>query len=131
LVEQGVDLILCPSLTWNRRGMHRVRYGAHARAMENQLYVVGSPLISSSGLPADAPLHGTGRAFVTAPIDRTLGVNDGLLAVCAAESEDVLVVDLDPALLAASRVKPEVPGLRLRRSDLYEALRVRGKAATP
>jgi hypothetical protein len=31
----------------------------------------------------------------------------------------VLVVDLDAALLARSRATPEVPGLALRRLDLY------------
>lgn len=129
LVEHGVDLILCPSLTWNRRGMHRVRLGAQARAMENQLYVVGSPLISSSGLPADAPLHGTGRAFAAAPVDRVLGFNDGLLAVSDSGTEDVLVVDLDRELLEKSRAEPEVPGLKLRRLDLYGRLPVRGPGA--
>ena len=130
LVGQGVDLILCPSLTWNRRGMHRVRLGAHARAMENQLYVLGSPLISSSGLPADAPMHGTGRAFVTAPVDRVHGVNDGLLAVSESATEDVLVVDLDRELLERTRAEPEVPGLKLRRLDLYDRLSVRGPGVT-
>ncbi len=46
LVGKGVDLILCPSLTWNRRGVHRVRTGCQARAIENQLYVVMSPLVA-------------------------------------------------------------------------------------
>lgn len=131
LVDEGVGLILCPSLTWNRRGAHRVRFGAHARAMENQLYVAGSPLIGTSGLPIDAPLHGTGRAFATGPIDRTVGVNDGLLGCADEPREQVLIVDLDPELLRESRAHPEVPGLSLRRLDLYDRLRTRGTTAAP
>ena len=119
LAARGADLVLAPSLTWNRRGVNRMTIAAQARAMENQLYVMLSPLVGSSGLPEDAPLHATGRALVTGPIDRTVGVNDGVLAAAEGAGESVLVVDLDPALLARSRAAPEVPGLGLRRLDLY------------
>ncbi|WP_190813054.1 nitrilase-related carbon-nitrogen hydrolase [Saccharopolyspora pogona] len=123
LTEQGVDLILTPSLTWNRRGANRVRYGAHARAMENQLYVVTTPLVGTSGLPKDAPLHGTGAALVAGPIDRATGANDGALARGSGSIEEIVTVTLDRAALSTSRAKPEVPGLSLRRPELYERLR--------
>jgi predicted amidohydrolase len=122
LVRRGVDLILCPSLTWNRRGVHRVRTGCEARAIENQLYVVMSPLVGHSGLPVDAPMHAVGRAVVTTPVDKTVGINDGTLALADDDSEQVLVVDLDHDLILASRANPEAPGLTLQRPDLYEAL---------
>jgi predicted amidohydrolase len=123
LVSKGVDLILCPSLTWNRRGAYRVRIGCHARAIENQLYVAMSPLNGSNGLPVDAPLHTTGSAIVTGPVDKVVGSNDGVMAVASTDQEEVLVVELDRDLLLASREKPEPPGLKLRRQDLYEKLR--------
>lgn len=122
LVEQGVDLVFCPSLTWNRRGVHRVRTGCQARAIENQLYVVMSPLVGSSGLPIDAPMHATGRAVITTPVDRTVGLNDGILAEAAGPDEQVVVADLDLDLIEASRAKPEAPGLALRRLDVFEKL---------
>jgi predicted amidohydrolase len=122
LVSRGVDLILCPSLTWNRRGMHRVRTGCQARAMENQLYVVMSPLVGHSGLPADAPMHAVGRALVTTPVDKVLGLNDGVLAEGAGTGEELVTATLDRDLLVASRAEPEAPGLALRRPDLYETL---------
>jgi predicted amidohydrolase len=122
LVHRGVDLILCPSLTWNRRGVHRVRTGCQARAIENQLYVVMSPLVGDSGLPSDAPLYAVGRALVTGPVDRTVGVNDGVLAVAETAHEQVIVQTLDHDLLTASRAEPEAPGLALRRLDLYAKL---------
>lgn len=123
LMQKGVDMILCPSLTWNRRGVHRVRTGCQARAIENQLYVVMSPLIGHSGLPTDAPMHAVGRALVTGPVDRTVGVNDGFMARTETEGEDIVVVELDHDLLLASRANPEAPGIALQRPDLYAKLR--------
>jgi len=122
LVYRGVDLIFCPSLTWNRRGVNRVRTGCQARAIENQLYVVMSPLVGNSGLPLDAPMYAVGRALVTGPVDRTVGVNDGFLAAAQDDDEQVLFTTLDHDLLVASRSNPEAPGLALRRLDLYAAL---------
>jgi predicted amidohydrolase len=122
LVHKGVDLILCPSLTWNRRGVHRVRTGCHARAIENQLYVVMSPLFGTSGLPTDSPMYAVGKALVSGPVDRTVGINDGILATTESTEEQVLIVDLDHDLLLASRANPEAPGLALRRLDLYAKL---------
>ncbi len=122
LVERGVELILCPSLTWNRRGVHRVRIGCQARAMENQAYVVMSPLCGHSGLPADSPLYAVGRAFAAGPVDKTVGRNDGILAEATSDKEEIVYADLDRDLLLASRAKPEIPGLKLRRPDLYPKL---------
>lgn len=122
LVARGVDLILCPSLTWNRRGVHRVRTGCEARAIENQLYVVMSPLFGTDHLPADAPMHAVGQALVTAPVDRTIGLNDGIVGQTPSTSEQMLIVDLDHDLLGASRARPEAPGLQLQRPDLYRKL---------
>lgn len=122
LVRKGVDLILCPSLTWNRRGVHRVRTGCQSRAIENQLYVAMSPLIGHSGLPVDAPMYATGNALVTGPVDRTVGINDGFLARAESAEEELIVVTLDHDLLQASRANPEAPGLALQRLDLYAKL---------
>jgi predicted amidohydrolase len=122
LVHKGVDLILCPSLTWNRRGVHRVRTGCQARAIENQLYVVMSPLFGSNGIPTDSPMYAVGKALVSGPVDKTVGINDGILAKSESDDEDILFAELDHDLLLASRATPEAPGLALRRLDLYAKL---------
>jgi predicted amidohydrolase len=120
LAVQGVDLVLCPSLTWNTRGANRVRYGAHARAMENQSFVVVSPLVGSSGVPTRAAIHGTGTAMVAGPLDRTLGLNDGVVCAHAdTRTEGWVSARLDLDLLAESRANPEPPGLSNMRPDLY------------
>jgi hypothetical protein len=67
-------------------------------------------------------MHAVGRAVITTPVDKTVGINDGTLALAADDSEQVLVADLDHDLLVASRANPEAPGLSLRRTDLYDAL---------
>lgn len=126
LLQKGVDLIICPSLTWNRRGVHRVRTGCSARAIENQLFVVMSPLVGSNGLPADAPLYAVGSALATAPVDRTFGLNDGILAVSEGKSEEIVYAELDRELLLASRETPEAPGIKLQRPDFYAELLARG-----
>jgi hypothetical protein len=56
-------------------------------------------------------------------VDKTIGVNDGILAATLDGEEQVLVTTLDHDLLTASRAKPEAPGLALRRLDLFEKLR--------
>jgi predicted amidohydrolase len=41
----GADLILAPSCTDTEAGYHRVRIGAQARALENQIAVLQSPTV--------------------------------------------------------------------------------------
>jgi predicted amidohydrolase len=123
LAARGVELVLVPSLTWNTRGSERVRIGAHARAMENQLYVAVSTLVATSGYPADGAIHGTGNARVAVPLDRTFGRNDGVWAQAPDTREGALLhTELDTALIAVSREHPEPPGLRYLRPELYATL---------
>jgi predicted amidohydrolase len=123
LVHKGVDLIFCPSLTWNRRGIHRVYTGCQARAIENQLYVVLATLVGSSGLPADAPLYAVGTPTITGPVDKTIGINDGVIARGQGiDGDELVIATLSHDLLLASRAKPEAPGLQLQRPDFYAKL---------
>src|SRR5262249_30134448 len=124
------DLVLCPSLTWNRRGSNRVRIGAQPRAMENQCHVVVSPLVGSSGLPSDCAIHGTGTAMVAAPLDRPLGLDDGVVcrhADTRAEGHVTATLGLD--LIAGSRANPEPPGLSNMRPGLYARFSPRPESA--
>lgn len=119
LALRGVELLLCPSLTYSQRGFHRVRYCCHARAVESQLFVVLAPLVGTLGLPDDAPLVGVGRALVAAPIDDVFRLDDGVLAQGTDDTECV-VADLDLDRLRESRARSEVPTLRQRRPELYQ-----------
>lgn len=124
LAFEGTSLILAPSLTWNSRGANRVRYSAHARALENQLYVAVSPLVGSNGIPHGSALHCTGYAMVTTPLDKTFGINDGILVSHEDNrQEGFITADLDSALVDASRLTPEPPGLKYVRPEFYDSLR--------
>ncbi|MEN2739603.1 nitrilase-related carbon-nitrogen hydrolase [Microbacterium sp. X-17] len=123
LASQGVDLILVPSLTWNRRGAQRVRYGAHARSMENQIYVAVSTLVGTSGLPQDGAMYGTGNSFIAMPLEKRFGDNEGIAVAHPDDGvEGYVVGELDMERLAESRANPEPPGYRYRREDLYRRL---------
>jgi predicted amidohydrolase len=123
LVMHGVELVLCPSLTWNTRGANRIRYSSLARALENQMFVATAPMIGSSGIPRDGALHCKGQAFVACPIDRVFGRNDGVLAVTERPGvEATTVARLDFDQLAESRANPEPPGLSNIRPELYASL---------
>jgi predicted amidohydrolase len=126
LAHRGVETIFAPSLTWNTRGSERVRIGAHARAMENQVFVVVSPLVGTVGYPQDGAIHGTGNARVAVPLDRTFGRNDGVLGQTPdTRAAAQLEIILDRDLMTLSRANPEPPGFAFVRTDLYERIGTR------
>jgi predicted amidohydrolase len=122
LVAEGIEVLLVPSLT-TTRGAWRVRHSAHARAVENQIYVCVSPIVGDLGIPVDYPVVATGGAFVACPIDNRFGIADGTYARAASDQESLLHVTLDLARLRLSRAKAEIRQLADRRPDLYARLR--------
>jgi predicted amidohydrolase len=120
LVRQGIEVLFVPSLT-DARGTWRVWYSAHARALENQLYVCVATLVGPLDIPNDYKTTINGRAFVACPIDNRVKVNDGTYAV-GKEGEDLLSTTLDLEALRLSREKGEVRQLRDRRADFYATL---------
>ena len=82
LAELGADLILAPSCTDTEAGYHRVRIGAQARALENQIAVLQSPTV---GLAAWSPAldENIGRAGLFVPPDHGMP-GDGVVALSAA-----------------------------------------------
>ncbi|WP_256825406.1 carbon-nitrogen hydrolase family protein [Pseudomonas juntendi] len=82
LAELGADLILAPSCTDTETGYHRVRIGAQARALENQIAVLQSPTV---GLAAWSPAldENIGRAGLFVPPDHGMP-GDGVVALSAA-----------------------------------------------
>ncbi|MBC8751689.1 MULTISPECIES: nitrilase-related carbon-nitrogen hydrolase [Paraburkholderia] len=120
LVREGVEVLLVPSLTEDR-GTWRVWHSAHARALENQMFVCVSTLVGPMDIPNDYTSLLTGRAFVACPIDNRFKIGDGTYAV-GAEGEDLLNATLDLEVLRLSRSRAEVRQLTDRRPDLYERL---------
>lgn len=68
LGEAGAEIILAPSCTDTKAGAYRVRTGALARALENQIITVVSPTIGAAPwLPSADTNHG--RAGIYGPSD--------------------------------------------------------------
>jgi predicted amidohydrolase len=121
LVAEGIDILLVPSLT-TERGYWRVRHAAHARAVENQIYVCVSPIFGDLGIPTDYPVTATGSAMVACPIDNRFGIPDGTYDRARTDEEGLLNVALDLARLRLAREKSEIRQRADRRPDFYQRL---------
>ena len=122
-VAAGAEVIFVPALT-EERGSWREWFSAHARALENQVYVCVSPLVGDLGIPSDYPVSCMGKAFVACPIDNRMGVRDGTYAEGELNVPGLLSVTLDLSRLRLSREKGEVRHLRDRRPELYSILKL-------
>jgi predicted amidohydrolase len=69
MAEAGAEIILAPSCTDALHGYWRVRVGAQARALENQIHVVQSPLVGDAGWLTACDVN-VGAAGVFGPPDR-------------------------------------------------------------
>ncbi len=116
----GIEVLFVPSLT-EARGSWRIWHSAHARAIENQLYVCVSPLVGPLDIPCDYKASLEGRAFISCPIDNRLQVLDGTYA-CNEAGQSMVIATLDLLKLRASRSKSEIRQLADRRLDLYRCM---------
>lgn len=114
---RGADVIFCPSCTDDQHGFYRVRYTAHARAVENQVYVVTTGTVGS--LPTvDFMRANYGQAAIISPNDIPFPPR-GILAEGEINEEMIVVADLDLDLLEDVRENGSVTNWRDRRTDLY------------
>ncbi|WP_409298685.1 carbon-nitrogen hydrolase family protein [Peribacillus sp. SCS-26] len=114
---KGADVIFCPSCTDDRHGFYRVRYTSHARAIENQVYVVGTGTVGS--LPTvDFMRSNFGQAAILTPND--IPFPPGGIAAEGEMNQDMLITaDLNLELLYKVRKSGSVTTWRDRRTDLY------------
>ena len=114
---KGADVIFCPSCTDDRHGFHRGRYTSHARAIENQVYVVLTGTVGS--LPTvDFMRANFGQAAVITPNDIPFPPK-GLLVEGELNNDMIVTADLDLSLLYEVRERGSVTTWRDRRTDLY------------
>ncbi|NGQ96728.1 carbon-nitrogen hydrolase family protein [Brevibacillus sp. SYP-B805] len=114
---KGADVIFCPSCTDDRHGFYRVRYTSHARAVENQVYVVLTGTVGS--LPTvDFMRANFGQAAIITPNDIPFPPR-GILAEGEINDDMVITADLDLSLLYQVRESGSVTTWRDRRTDLY------------
>lgn len=117
LAEAGAEIILAPSNTETEWGYWRVRTGAMARALENQIYTVHVPTVGHAPFCL-ACENNTGMAGVFAPSDRGFPPG-GVLALGEMNRPQWVHARLDLDLLAEVRASggvqtfwhwPEQPG---------------------
>jgi predicted amidohydrolase len=89
----GADILAVPSCTDDRQGYLRVRYCAHARAIENQMYVVHACTVGSLPMIPAVSMN-YGQASILTPNDFAFA-RDGILAEGNANQEMVVIGDLD------------------------------------
>ena len=97
----GAHILLVPSCTDDRQGFLRVRYCAHARAIENQMYVITSHTVGSLPMVPAVSLN-YGQAAILTPSDFPFS-RDGILAEGVVNQEDLIVGELDLQLVDESR----------------------------
>lgn len=78
LADAGADVLLVPSCTEHMSGFHRVRYGAAARALENQIVAVTSHTVGEAAWSPAVDCN-SGAAAVLVPPDVRLSMNGVLV----------------------------------------------------
>lgn len=109
LSDGGADMILAPSCTDKEAGYYRVRIGAQARALENQIAVLVSPTVGSAPW-SPAVDENVGRAALYVPSDYGMPASG-----IHAESPDLqpegsrwLITDIDLAEVRRLRTEGQV-----------------------
>ncbi len=120
LADQGVMLLFVPFCTDERRGYLRVRYCAHARAIENQFYVVLSGVVGNLPNVENMDIHYAESCILT-PCDFAFA-RDGVAADTAANTETIAFADLRLSDLRVARQSGTTQNFRDRRFDLYRVV---------
>ena len=114
----GAEVLFVPFRTDERKAYMRVRYSAHARAIENMIYVALAGNVGN--LPQVKNfLINYGQAAVLTPSDFAFPLN-GIISESEANTETIVIADLDLSKLSLQRETGSVRPLRDLRSDLFE-----------
>lgn len=117
LADEGARILFVPYATDDRTGHLRVRYCAHARAIENQFFVVTAGNVGNLPDVENMDISYAQSAVIT-PCDFPFA-RDGIAAETSENVETIAVADLRLDDLAESRRSGTVRNLRDRRFDLY------------
>ena len=91
--RRDANILIVPSCTDDRQGFLRVRYCAHARAIENQIYVVCSSTVGSLPQVPAVSLN-YGQASILTPSDFAFS-RDGILAEGNFNQEMMVIGELN------------------------------------
>lgn len=108
--RQDAQMIIVPSCTDDRQGFLRVRYCAHARAIENQIYVIQSCTVGSLPMVPAVSLN-YGQASILTPSDFAFS-RDGILAEGNINQEMMVIGELNLRTIQEGRSAGTVLPLR-------------------
>ncbi len=108
--RQDAQIIIVPSCTDDRQGFLRVRYCAHARAIENQIYVIQSSTVGSLPMVPAVSLN-YGQASILTPSDFSFS-RDGILAEGTVNQEMMVIGELNLKTIQEGRETGTVLPLR-------------------
>ncbi len=99
--REGAHILVVPSCTDDRQGFWRVRYCAHARAIENQMYVIQACTVGSLPMVPAVSLN-YGQASILTPSDFAFA-RDGILAEGNPNQEMMVIGELNLHTIEHSR----------------------------
>ncbi len=106
MAEVGAEVILIPSCTERLSGYQRVRTGARARALENQVATVMSPTVGDA-LWSPAVDRNAGAAGIYVPSEHSIS-EDGILAEGTVNQTEWVCATIDLAHLRRIRTEGEM-----------------------
>lgn len=118
LAEAGMNILFVPYWTDTKNSYLRVRLCAQARAIENECYVVISGSVGNLPKVENMDMQYS-QAAVFTPSDFAFP-HDAVAAEATANSETMLIADLDLDNLREIRSQGSVRNLADRRLDLYQ-----------
>jgi predicted amidohydrolase/ribosomal protein S18 acetylase RimI-like enzyme len=117
LCDQGAEILFVPYMTDLQTGYQRVRFCAHARAVENECYVAITGCVGNLPRVDNMDIQYS-KSAVFSPSDFSFP-STGIMAESTPNTEMVLIADVDLDLLKHLADKGSVNNRRDRRSDLY------------
>ena len=117
LAEEGMQILFVPFLTDTQNAYNRVRFCAQARAIENECFVAIAGNVGNLPKVTNMDLQFAQSAVLT-PSDFSFPVT-GIKAEATANTEMIVVSDVDLSLLTELHNYGSVQTLKDRRLDLY------------
>jgi predicted amidohydrolase/GNAT superfamily N-acetyltransferase len=121
LSEERIQILFVPFLTDTHNAYMRVRHCAAARAIENECFVAITGSVGNLPQVENMDLHYS-QAMVFTPCDFAFPSN-GVKSEATANTEMILISDVDLALLEDLHFRGSVRNLINKRSDLYTITR--------
>jgi len=121
LADEGMEILFVPYLTDTQNGYSRVRSCSQARAIENECYVAITGCVGNLPKVHNMDIQYS-QAVVFTPCDFAFPTN-GIKSEATANSEMMLIADVDLDLLMDLHNFGSVKNLKDRRKDIYELRR--------